>query len=64
MELQEKCERVEGDSHIISLAKEMTDHLTFLSQTISDTRFVLQNRLHQLKVRVCKHRPSCPYVSS
>ncbi|KAK8381872.1 hypothetical protein O3P69_015107 [Scylla paramamosain] len=49
MELQEKCERVEGDSHIISLAKEMTDHLTFLSQTISDTRFVLQNRLHQLK---------------
>lgn len=61
-DLRNKCEQIKGDSNVESLAKEMTQHLVFLSQTIADTRLVLQNRLQQLKVRTCKHRPICPYL--
>ncbi|KAK7082013.1 hypothetical protein SK128_028536, partial [Halocaridina rubra] len=48
-ELRGKCERVKGDQHIQSLATEMKNHLIFLSQTISETRLVIQNRLQQLQ---------------
>ncbi|XP_063591340.1 titin-like [Penaeus indicus] len=59
-ELRSKCERVQGDAHIQSLAQEMTDHLAFLSQTICDTRLVLQNRLHQLKEILENERKRLP----
>ncbi|XP_037786164.1 titin-like [Penaeus monodon] len=38
----------------------MTDHLAFLSQTICDTRLVLQNRLHQLKEILENERKRLP----
>merc|ERR1712106_237249 len=62
-ELRGKCSQVSGDGHIQDLALEMTQHLSFLSQTMCDTRQVLQGRLRQLQVRLCHHNPTCPYTT-